>query len=215
MESRKKTIVLCHGWGFDSRFWSPITKLFAKNEISILNLGYFNNESCIPEQDTYYLGIGHSFGVTKLLSLFGSRVSHLVVINGFVNFLGSTPTLRKKRARELESMILAFQREPHRTLRNFHTKVLETENSSHKQLPLGDINFTRLLSDLRNLTASTPIPKIPLLILGSQSDRIVPEEILHDNFSNQEIMLFERGGHNIVGTSPLAIYELIKDFLQI
>ncbi|QHD65300.1 alpha/beta fold hydrolase [Neorickettsia findlayensis] len=213
----KKVILLCHGWGFDQKFWSPMIQLFAKDEIKLLNLGYFGTEITdqVIETDTNYVGIGHSLGMAKLILLFGNRLNRIIGINGFVNFLGKNTKLRNKRTYELTKMLQAFKHDPHGTLQNFHIRALKDAKDIQKQLPSGKMDIQKLLTDLENLTSPISVPEIPTLILGSISDRIVPVEILYDNFSNHEIILFERGGHNLIGSLPSSTYGLIERFLRI
>ncbi|ABD45815.1 alpha/beta fold hydrolase [Neorickettsia sennetsu] len=213
----RKVILLCHGWGFDQKFWSPIIQLFAKDDVKLLDLGYFGTEitNQVIEADTNYVGIGHSLGMAKLILFFGDRLNRIISINGFVNFLGKNPKLQNKRTHELTKMLKAFRYDPHGTLQNFHMRSLEGAKDIQKQLPSGKMDTQKLLTDLENLKSPVPVPEIPTLILGSTSDRIVPIEILYDNFPNHEVVLFEGGGHNLVGSLPFSIYGLIERFLQI
>ena len=68
---RKICFVFCHGFGFDATFWDPLRPYFAGTNAIYLDLGYFDKPfmTLYPDDSTDFIGIGHSLGLKKLMSL--------------------------------------------------------------------------------------------------------------------------------------------------
>ncbi|AHX11526.1 alpha/beta hydrolase family protein [Neorickettsia helminthoeca str. Oregon] len=214
----KTPIIFCHGWGFDDRFWNPIIHMFEQDRVCALSLGYFHSQNAgeIMETKNHCIGVCHSLGMMKLISLFGNKLTHLIGINSFVNFLGNESDLHRKRSLILETMIRNFTRDPMRTLKKFQSSVLDGESSpeyKNQQIPKGAPNFSVLSSDLEKLRLDQCISDIPILIIGSIDDKVVPVELIHDNFPGQKKVIFEKGGHNTIGKIPSLVYKEITSFL--
>ncbi|MGI2257352.1 aminotransferase class III-fold pyridoxal phosphate-dependent enzyme [Candidatus Cardinium hertigii] len=163
----KPLFIFCHGWGFDQQFFEPLIKeYFPTISCYSLDLGYFGNEKIEFPTDQPFIGVGHSLGFIKLLSL-KVKFTALIGIQAFINFLGFDPQLQKKRKLELKTMFNYFQSNPIDTLRSFHKRCgLDYTLSKN-------FNTTKLIQDLGLLATTHPLSPIPLLIIGAKNDTLV------------------------------------------
>ena len=213
----KKHFVFCHGFGFDKNFWSNLAPYFAKEKCTYLDLGYFGNkcEFNSEESKLQLVGIGHSLGLTKLLNL-NKHFDYLIGLNSFTNFLGNDLTLRNKKAEELYMLKNSFIKYPLRTLKNFYQICGFPSFINHVQPE--KINHVRMLTDLDSLFISIPAPKnTPILIIGSENDKIVPPILLHDNFincSNVKLEITPSGKHALGFLEVEKIYKKIMSFID-
>lgn len=100
--------VFCHGFGFDTHFWERIAPFFSREKCSFIDLGYFNNRTESRHLDNQaIIGIGHSIGLSKLLSMY-SNFDCLIGLNGFINFLGADLAIYKKKTNRIKSSKIRF-----------------------------------------------------------------------------------------------------------
>lgn len=205
--------VFCHGFGFDRQFWDPIAKYFSQEKCFFIDLGYFNNR--IDEKlDNSIIGVGHSIGFSKLVSLY-SNFNGLIGINGFTNFLGSDPSIRKKRHMELKALRSSFVKDSDLALRNFYRRCGAAELIAGTDF--SKLNFDLILSDFEWLEKKYTLPPVPTMILSSNNDTIVPPSITTDNFSMQPCIKRDsiaNAGHALGFKQPLEVYEKIIHFLN-
>jgi len=207
--------VFCHGFGFDTQFWERIAPYFSQEKCSFIDLGYFGNRV----DNTYLcnqrvIGIGHSIGLSKLLSMY-SNFDYLIGLNSFVNFLGSDQIERKKRQKELNALRLSFLKDPDSAIRNFYIRcdieeLIECTDFSN-------LNLDLILSEFEWLQKEYKLPEVPTLILSSNDDLVVPYTITSDNFSKQQYIKIDsimNGGHALGFRKPLEVYRKIMSFLN-
>ena len=213
--SRERCFVFCHGFGFNTDYWNPLRSYFSTTNTVYMDLGYFTNEVNISPNvyDYDYIGIGHSLGLIKLIS---STIPFkaLIGLHGFVNFLGYNPALSRRRTRELTHLSKQFNDAPVLTLQQFYQRtgvdfMLPSMDGLHQQ---------RLLDDLTSLFYAVPVPQtIPMLILGSCDDIIVPWALIEDNFSHHphvNIELLHHVQHGLGYLRPDLVYQKIMRFLE-
>lgn len=207
--------VFCHGFGFDTHFWERIAPYFSKEKCSFLNLGYFNNRTESQYLDNQaIIGIGHSIGLSKLLSMY-SNFDGLIGLNGFINFLGSDQAIYKKRQTELKALRSNFLKDADTTLRNFYVRCGAAELIEYNDLSNLDIDL--ILSDLQWLQKEYKLPDVPTLILSSDDDIVVPHSIISDNFREQTWVKRDNivdTGHALGFKKPEEVYEKIMSFLD-
>lgn len=220
--------IFCHGFGFNNNFWCKLTPYFSQERCTYLDLGYFNNPSeCIADSQNRVIpagleateeaciGIGHSLGLLKLLNT-GKSFDCIVGLNSFVNFLGNDPALRNKRNLELELLKQHFIQSPLSTLKRFYKRcgVPSFINQINKE----KINTNRLRADLKLLKLNiTPPAMIPILIMASEDDEIVPKALVHDNFdpyTNVKIEVTRNGKHRLGLLEVDKLYEKIMSFIN-
>jgi pimeloyl-[acyl-carrier protein] methyl ester esterase len=207
--------VFCHSFGFDTQFWERIAPYFSQEKCSFIDLGYFGNRV----DNTYLcnqrvIGIGHSIGLSKLLSMY-SNFDYLIGLNSFVNFLGSDQIERKKRQKELNALRLSFLKDPDSAIRNFYIRCDIEELIECTDFP--NLNFDLILSEFEWLQKEYKLPEVPTLILSSNDDLVVPYTITSDNFSKQQYIKIDsimNGGHALGFRKPLEVYRKIMSFLN-
>ena len=165
-----------------------------------------------------YIGIGYSLGLMKLLSL-PLKFKALIGLQSFINFLGFDPILAAKRRCTLNTMCENFRTNPQLTLNQFYKTCAGNANAFEKQkIHLISPNFQKLNQDLTMLYTSCSLPlDIPLLILGTARDKIVPPELIYDNFAkvkNVQIHFYDTGGHILGYQHPDIVSKKILDFIH-
>ncbi len=207
--------VFCHGFGFDTHFWENIAPYFSQEKCSFIDLGYFNKRTEIQHlENQAIVGIGHSIGLSKLLSIYGN-FDCLIGLNGFINFLGSDQTIYKKRQTELKALRSRFLNHPQTALRNFYWRCDVPELIERHDFSRLDIHL--ILSDLQWLQKEYKLPNVPTLILSSDDDMVVPESIISDNFHENPWVKRDSitdTGHALGFRKPEEVYEKIMGFLD-
>lgn len=241
----KECIIFCHGWAGNISFWDNLKLFFDNNvsnniEIQYLDLGYFGNNDSIKQfsynnLSTYihqnkqlkFIGIGHSIGLIKLLSL-NIEFKALVGLQSFINFLGNDPLLNQKRKLEWLSLKQQFKHNPLDTLRSFYKlanlnpsfieNLCNKKELFNKKDQRYFLNENFLTQDLELLSLGFSLPKgVPTLIVGAMDDVIVPPVLIFDNFSHlkhTKVDMLDTGQHSIGYRSAGLIYQKIKFFLQ-
>ncbi len=207
--------VFCHGFGFDPHFWERISPFFSKENCSFIDLGYFNNkkENKYLENEAI-IGIGHSMGLSKLLSMC-SNFDCLIGLNGFVNFLGSHQAMYQKRQKELKALRSSFLKDADTTLRKFYVRCAVPQLLEYNDLSKLDVGL--IVSDLQWLQKEYELPDVPTLILSSSDDVVVPRSVVLDNFRKQPRVKLDSimdAGHALGFRKPREVYEKIMSFLD-
>ncbi len=206
----KYHFIFCHGWGFNYTFFKfLIDEYFSNVTCYCLDLGYFGKKNLnLPNQNNVYIGIGHSLGFIKLISL-NIEFKAIIGIQAFTNFLGFNLDLHKRRKFELNAMIRQFQINPIDTLMSFHKRCGTDYNISNH------FNTVQLMKDLQSLTTVHALPNIPILILGAMNDIVVPVELIYDNFGNDfKVTVFNKGYHCLGLYERNFVYQQIVSFLN-
>ena len=213
--------VFHHGWGHDCSYWKNIAPLFNNFRCVFYDAGYFENklhETSGYTTDILWVGIGHSIGFAKLLEKHHKhkiKLSALVGIQSFVNFLGNDRRLNKNRSMILNGMISAFKESPIQVLKEFR------KNSGFPDVDFGQINFDLLLQDLEHLKTSFAISDdLNTLIIASKDDPIVDNTLINDNFSNNEqaknhiLKFINCNTHTLGYDNPKIVYDCIMNFVK-
>ncbi|WP_338521937.1 hypothetical protein [Candidatus Legionella polyplacis] len=213
----KYDLVFCHGWAFDRNYFKFLAeKYFFNMNYYLLDIGYFNSSNMYlldllrNKYSKKFIGIGHSLGFLKLL-LSSLKFEALIGIQSFINFLGFTKYLRKKRRNEFDILWNFFIRNERNALMFFY-KRCGFKNSCNK-----NINKFILRKDLRfiydfNLNFDI---SVPILILASKDDNIVPIDLIYDNFGKCcNIITIETGSHCLGIYECSFVYRKIINFLD-
>jgi pimeloyl-[acyl-carrier protein] methyl ester esterase len=212
---KKQGFIFCHGFGFNASFWAPLQPYFLEKKTHFLDLGYFGAPSVnvAPDDHIEWIGIGHSLGLMKLIAM-NLPFRYLIGLNGFVNFLGEDTRINRHRTRELKYLTHQMERCPRAALTAFYQRA----GVMFEGLENAAINSNQLLADLSELARPIPLwPAIPMLILGSTDDIIVPPELIKDNFSmhsNAEVALIHQAGHGLGARFPARVYQEIMRFIS-
>ncbi|MES2307777.1 MAG: hypothetical protein V4507_02860 [Verrucomicrobiota bacterium] len=188
-------LCFCHGWGFSSDYWKPLISSFEGYPIQNWNLGYFGERSLpLPDPSTdHWIAIGHSIGFRSLMES-KAPWKGAIVVQGFFDFLGPEPRLRKIRDRSLTQMREGWEKNPSEILQGFY-KACQIPSTAQ---PLGTPALNRLKADLHSLQSpgnfASPL-NIPHLVLGSRDDQIVPPPLLESEWNSEKIRWSAKGGH--------------------
>ena len=210
-----KCFVFCHGFGLDSSYWAYLRPYFVQEKTVYLDLGYFGQEQMTLFFDASldYIGIGHSLGLMKLMSL-NIPFKALIGLHGFLDFLGLNACLHRHRTLELAHLTRHVVRSPGVALSQFYQRAGLTFDG----LVNGPINQKKLLDDLDSLLTSRAIPpSIPMLILGSSDDKIVPPALIEDNFSHHpqvRIEILNQAKHGLGYLKSEVVYQKIMRFIH-
>lgn len=208
--------IFCHGWGLDNHFWDPIRPYFSLKKCIYLDAGYFGEKNInllnLNTQNVF-IGIAHSMGLIKLLSL-NIKFKAIIGIHSFINFLGFDYLLRQKRIYALQAMQQYFRLDPKKFLLYFYRKNKLQSAEFNKS----SINNNLLLKELEQLYLSINLPKrTPTLILASRNDLVVPINLIADNFinnSNVNIIMHDNGWHNLCLEYSEFVFKKIINFLK-
>jgi len=207
--------VFCHGFGFSEDFWDNLAPYFVQERCSFIDLGYFKRPSSFPKfHGQKIIGIGHSLGLLKLISLY-ENFECLVGLNGFLSFLGNDRNLAERRRLELKVFEQSFIKNPISTLKLFHKRCGVPEFMHPASV--ADLDLDLMLSDLEFLKESKTPPSIPTLVLSSNDDVAVPRQLTKDNFGyhpNIELDIIQHGKHGLGFLKSPDVYERIMSFLE-
>lgn len=190
-------LCFCHGWGFDPSFWSPLLPSFSDYPCKLWNLGY-DGELLLPLPDSSadrWIAVGHSLGFRKLMeSKF--HWGGAVAVQGFYDFLGSEPRMRKIRQRFLDRMRQNWKENPGQTVQHFYETCALSQSSFLKNPPV----LKRIESDLNSLAVpgnfSWPLT-IPHRVLGSRNDLVVSAALMESEWASGKIEWSETAGHTL------------------
>ena len=174
MTSSEVVFILANGFGFDNEFWK-LCQFFLKQNHKFLS--DININTYKFEKNKKFIGIGHSLGFIKLLRS-GINFSQIIGLNAFSNFLGNCAKIREKRSAELNTFEKMFRLNPRKTLLGFYKKCGCNYSPA--------INLVEAAKDFDLLRAEIIFSEnIPITILASTNDPVVPQEIITDNFSSK------------------------------
>ncbi|MBY0462721.1 MAG: alpha/beta hydrolase [Alphaproteobacteria bacterium] len=179
-----------------------------------------------------WIGIGHSLGFSRLLSL---PLQGLVSISGFVRFCAHNPTQTGTALRIMDRMIAKFEIDPKAVLEDFYKKsayeihehrrsdVGRTDilkNEGYMENPLTDpfirFNKRQLLDDLEfmkkmDFTSELRAFNAPVLSLAAKDDQIVPFALTKETFESS--IALEKGGHGMGYTHADWCAKKIKNWI--
>lgn len=197
-----KNYLLAHGFCFNNSYW--------KNLIGLLNGNvYYYDDNFLDTDNKEYIGIGHSLGFLKLNNS-GLKFSHLISVQGFLNFCGDDPKTKKIREYNLEKMIQNFQNNPTDALKNFYKSCGWSEN----EMPFKNVpnNF---LEDLKMMKNKYLHCGIKTTAIATKGDKIVPQIITEDNFSGlKNVIIKYYLDDNIIHTLGFDKSEAIIDAIN-
>lgn len=208
--------LFCHGFGFDINYWENLSPLLIAGERYSIDLGYFNTPTTndlikkYNDNKSIRIGIGHSLGFAKLISM-NIDFDIMIGINAFCNFLGNDQ-LHDTRKKEHSNLVKQFHINPTLTLKKFYKRC----GLSQAYNNLDIINTCALIQDLDFLLSRVILSKnIPILIINTLDDIIIPPAITLDNFanlSNVNIKLLNTGNHAIILNNPIDVANLINHY---
>ena len=182
--------VFSPGWSLGRDFFKPLSEC-----LKTYPQVYLKDNPDLREG--IWIGIGHSLGFARLLSL---PLQGVVSLSGFVRFCAHTSSQNGTATRVMNRMITKFKANPHEVLKDFY-KQAAMENFLTRALI--SFNKRQLLVDLElmkrmDLTSELSGLRIPILSLAAKDDKIVPFALTQETFQSSTTL--EKGGHAIALT---------------
>lgn len=197
-------LVFVHGWGSGPFVWEKLKDQFPDHNIHILNLGFLGDEDFnLPEGE--FIGIGHSLGGLWLLKHYPERLLGFISIASFNCFYKHIPhqimaKMQKNIAKDMTKQLQDF----------WHHAGLDHVGGFKKLKPL---KLAESLGWLSKWEADIPAD-IPIKVIASHNDQIVPEKMTKDIWGNHDIQWVNEGGHMLPLTQSEFCLEHIKEFLN-
>ncbi|MDJ1305114.1 MAG: alpha/beta hydrolase [Candidatus Midichloria sp.] len=206
----KLGFIFSHGWAFNKSYWDNLLSHFKEHPCIVLDHGYYGLEY-LPQVDKkiHWIGVGHSLGLVKLLQS-KNTFKALIGLQAFNNFLASDKSLNRRRTLELTIMKKNFNESPKNTIESFNGIVAN------------NIDFYRMTNDL-NLLSYTHVSlfekfsELPILILYTADDEVVPVDILEENFKNYpnvQLKKMPNSKHLLGFLNSEQVAISIKEFLK-
>ncbi len=198
------TLVFVHGWASGEFVWDSIINEFDDYKCHMINLGFIGdkNTTILTEK---FIGIGHSLGGSWLLKNHSDQMTGFISIASFNCFYKHLP----KQVLEIMKRNAA---------KNISKQMMDFWNHAGLNQPEGFQNLhpTRIIDGLNWLSRwDNGIPKdLPIKVLASKNDHIVPENMTRDIWSNHDIEWIEDGGHMLPLTKAEWCIKHIKDFIN-
>lgn len=177
--------VFSPGWSFGRDFFKPLAECL-KSYPQV----YLEDK---PNLDKgIWIGIGHSLGFSKLLSL---PLQGFISLSGFVRFCAHTPLQYGTPVRVIDRMIAKLETHPKEVLEDFYKKagmeniLTEASISFNKRQLLVDLEFMKRM----DLTSGLRALQAPVLSLAAKDDKIVPFALTQETF--QSSVALKKGGH--------------------
>ena len=207
-------LLFSHGWGFDASFFYKLGKLLIDFPQVHLEHCYFSSKP-IKFDDTLqdrWIGIGHSFGLSKLLNY---PLHGIISLAGFTKFCRNNDDTSGYSMRILDKMIAATQSNPMGVLKNFYQRCYVNKKISTS------ININHLIRDLKIMSHLNKMDalnqfNIPVLGMIAKDDHIISKGLFMDNFKNTskfELICFKKGGHGLAFNQPQPCAEVIKQWI--
>lgn len=213
-------LALLHGWGYGPETWDGFAEAFAGAPVAVLSAGYFGQRRMdLPENPHGWVGVGHSLGFAKLLSM-DVPWRGLVGISGFLRFCQRPDKPTGTPTDVLNAMLSRLDTAPEDVLERFQRRCGHTYTCGG--LPLAG-GLARLRTDLLALRDLDLMPKgpVPTLFIHARDDRIVPPELareaqahLSGSMPGSRLELLETGGHALPMTRGQDCLKLIQGFLR-
>jgi len=225
-----KAIIAMHGWGGDSRAWSPWLEGAQARGWSLAcgERGYGQLEPVLPgwqEGQRQRVLIGHSLGPHLLPAELRQSATAVVLLASFAAFV---PPGRDGRpvAAALRAMATRLAAgDAQAQLRDFLARVAAPFPVS--RLPVGPLQqglstagCARLQQDLQLLAATTGLPtgfptEVPVLIVEAEDDQIVSaasRALLRAALPQAEVWTLQRAGHALLDHDlARAVLEWVSD----
>jgi len=197
----RPTLLLLHGWGFDTSLWDALAERLAHYRIVRWDRGYFGAPA-EPPVEPPFVAIGHSLGAMLLADRLPAETP-LIAINGFDHFTGEDAVP----ARVVERMRLRFTDAPDAVVTEFRARCGAPPTRSASVVP-------RLADDLALLaTHRAAASDRPCLTLHGNADPILPETLRKTAFPGAVRTTHSEAGHLLPVTHPDWCAARIESFL--
>ena len=197
-------LVFVHGWGSGPFVWQEMLHDFEACHPRIINMGFLGEEDfTMPEGQ--FIGVGHSLGGLWLLKHYPDQMSGFVSIASFNSFYDHIPS----------HILTAMKRN---IIKDTSSQLKDFWHYAGLDQPGGfkNLNPGKLLEGLGWLSKwKADIPEnLPLKILASRDDHIVPEKMTNNIWGKHTIDWIDQGGHMLPITQPEWCNKHLKEFID-
>lgn len=218
------TIVLLHGWGFDSRVWEPLHDLLAQYaDVWLVDLSYENqtvdslSDAILEGLPAKSLLVGWSLGgmlaanitAQSLIENQEKIILGLVTLSANTKFVASESWPSAMPQATFSAFVEGVNKNPARQLKRFSILLAQGEDESREQAAWQNgvlpefVDKENLLAGLALLNAIDNMEKLkeikcPSLFLFGKNDALVPSDAAKDLVINNEyhrIVVLENKGH--------------------
>lgn len=196
-------LVFAHGWASGDFVWNEILPDFNDYNTHTINMGFMGDENLqMPEGK--FIGIGHSLGGLWLLKNYPEQMVGFISIASFNCFFTHIPT------QVLTIMEANMIKDSAKQLADFWHHAGLDQPAGFK-----NVNAAKLLEGLVWLAQwEAEIPDIPVRILATRNDHIVPLKMTNDIWSEYDIKWRDDGGHMLPLTQAKWCSNQIKEFIE-
>lgn len=224
-ESRRRKILLVHGWASDDSLWDPLIKSLADDNnqysfhIDRVDLGYFSRSAPPVPSGHYELAIGHSAGLQWILLNRQVRCRAVLSVCGFTRFVGGDDFADGWPRRILDRMARQLARDPVSCLREFHEKGRLPERAGLRFFrDAANGNADVLAAGLQALSISDCRTQWscfdgPRAILAATDDPIVDAKLTQSCFPEEEIEWIPAYTHWLPMTHPQSCATAARNLL--
>lgn len=216
---KKYVLAFFSGFGSDYSFWNNLIPYFRDYECVLLSENYFCESSEVDElslrkifAEKRIIGIGHSLGYMKLCLMQEKynffKMSKIVSVEGFSNYLSDNAIVRPSRKASLEVMKTCYSINPIGTLIWFQSICGAVPDMPEK------VDQKLLMDDLNLLDTKIILPTIPHLVLSSVDDFVIPFSVIQDNFGQSAKIVYTQFASHLLGMRyPKHVYDEIVKFI--
>jgi len=206
------SLLFCHGWGFDARFWDPLAALLPEFPHMRDDAGYFGVPAR-PQPPAPYLAVTHSQGTMRLLAAPPPGLAGLVAIAGFERFTKAEDFPGTPR-RVVDRMGSAVAQEPATVLADFHALFASTVPPGSPDAERLQAGLVALRDDDRRGEAAAL--GVPILSLQAEHDTLLPLGMRETVFATADGVMrrtHPTAGHLLAREDAAWCAQAIRDFV--
>ncbi len=227
MNERVVKVLFVHGWASSAAIWSRCAEQLEQMlqpvtlDCDVVDRGYFGDRCKEFPRGHFDLAVGHSTGLSWLISQQHASFDKLVSICGFTRFCSGEGFAAGWSPGIVERMCRQLAKSPNSVVGNFWQKASTTRpGHAHPPRPLEKPNAARLQEDLQALPSIdcrqqwTSLAGAQLVIAGT-ADQIITAEHSQLCFGNQRMEWIQTDSHWIPWTFPETCAALLREMIEV
>ena len=224
--SQQIRILFVHGWASNAEIWSRCTDRLkqmvhpTKVNCVFVDRGYFGDPVIEVPEDHFDLAVGHSAGLSWLMSQPGASCDKLVSIGGFTRFCSGNDFAAGWHTRIVDRMSRQLVLSSPTVIEDFWEKA-STARTGHANPPLPPDKpiAVRLQTDLQALSSVDCRQQWtsfagPRLVIAATADRIISPEHSQLCFGDQQVEWIQTDSHWIPWTFPETCAALLREMIE-
>ena len=224
--TKPSSILFVHGWASSAEIWSRCADRLKQMvhptivHCAFVELGYFGDRYDKVPGVHFDVAVGHSAGLSWLMSQQQATFDKLVSINGFTRFCSSEDFDAGWSPRIVERMSRQLANTPEVVVADFREKASTTRTGhANPPRPLDKLIVDRLMEDLQALPSVDCRQQWksfvgPKLVIAGTADRIVSAELSQLCFGDQQIEWIQTDSHWTPWTFPETCAALLREMIE-